>query len=293
MTTGDLLQNVLDFVRDRHSQNGADGNWVIVGEIADRFDLAARAALDAAYTLESQGCVRITPSPDGNERGAVVQFVRPMSVIPATTTVFNIHSVGAIQTGSRSTATVNNAIEPAQSEPEPYSGPYDPARTPPFDRLPITDEMRRAMPSLHLEFGRVRVEARGFLIAWKVVNIGVGAAKRVRVFIPVLGMDEIGQPLQPGQAIIRKRPFPANFPYLKPTEDVVTLEFEDFAGRQYRQYCRLLQYDIDVERYPNSHGLRSMETGSPYHVKKSSLADHTAAAGVDTLPPALESWYFG
>ena len=292
MTTDHFLQNVLEFVRDKHSRNASDGNWTITGEIADRFDVSPRIALDVAYALEAQGCVRVKPSPDGNERGAVVQFVRPMITPFAPTTVFNIHSVGAIQTGSRSNATVNHEIAAAHAEPAPYTGPYDPARTPPFDRLPITEEMRRAMPSLHLQFGRVRIESKSFHIAWKVVNIGVGSAKRVRVFIPVLGMDEIGQPLQPGKEIIRKRPFPLDFPYLKPTEDVATLECEDFAGRQYRQYCRLLQYQIDAERYPNSYGLRSMETGSPYHVKKASLAEHTAALGVDTLQASLQDWYF-
>lgn len=288
----DILENILEFVRDKHVSQASDANWTIVGEIADHFNISPRDALNAIYALESYGCVRVTVSPDLNERGAVVQFKRPMIAPLAPTNVFNINSVGAIQTGSQSIATVNQMPEPASAEPDPYSGPYDPERTPPFDSLPITEEMRRAMPSLHLQFGRILVDPRGFFIAWKVVNIGVGTAKRVRVFIPVLGVDEIGNPLQPGESIIRKRSFPPRFPHLKPSEGVSTLEYEDFAGRQYRQYSRLTQYHVGGDKYPNLYGLRSSETSQPFRVSRASLAEHNPFQGVETLDPRLQEWYF-
>lgn len=294
--TAELLRRVLEIARHKFEHYGADFNWVIVGEVADALGEQPRAVLDVAYDLESKGCILLRPSPDGNERGAVLRFLRPLleSVEIASTNVFHIGSVGAIQTGSQSSTLVSPAADArSDAESEPYSGPYDPAFTPPFDRLPLTEEMRRCMPSLHLEFGRVLVDEGRIFMAWKLVNVGVGAAKRVRLFIPHLGVDEIGQPLQPAQSIIRKRPYPPDFPHLRSSEDVIVTECEDFAGRQYRQYGRVLQYHVDAERQPHLYGLRSLEMSAPHRVKQAMLREHEPATGIETLPPALESWYFG
>ncbi|MGZ3549527.1 MAG: hypothetical protein ACXWNZ_14545, partial [Vulcanimicrobiaceae bacterium] len=76
----ELQERILEFVRKRHSSSPRDSNWVIVGEVADAIGASPSVVFNEAYALASKGCIRLTPSPDGNERGAVLQFIKPLLV---------------------------------------------------------------------------------------------------------------------------------------------------------------------------------------------------------------------
>lgn len=287
-----LEQRVLDYVRERYENNGADWNWVIVREVMDHFSISEREASDVAYALERDGRIKMTPARDGNPVGAVLQFQRPVGAAASITNVIHVAgSVGALQTGMQSQAMIG--VTPALDQDDVYDGPYDPVRTPPGDKLHVTEEMRLCMPSLHLEIGRVLATNGRLSFAYRISNIGVGAARRIRLFLPCLGVDDVRRSLQPGERIIRKRPYPG-VPYLKPGEDVVTLECEDHAGRQYRQYGRLQQYHVNGDGHPPIYGLLSDELSPPFRVKKASLAreHHEPVQGIDTLDSRLAEYYF-
>jgi len=162
--------------------------------------------------------------------------------------------------------------------PIPPPSPVEKERKPgePFNSLPMEAYMQGRLPSLHVEFAPPRYDEsqKSCTLSWTVANIGVGAAKGVRLFVGGFRANIPG-PILPGKHVTCSVPCAEVRPmwhWAKPLEDAVIFEFEDIGGVVFRQDGRFSQETL--QRTSDAmplYALRCGELMQPFRVSQRHL----------------------
>ena len=145
----------------------------------------------------------------------------------------------------------------------------------PYDALPPRREYAVTQPCLAVSFERPIKRAAGVFLGYVVSNIGVGAARRVRMFLPCMNNVACEEPIGPGNAIageFRYDTSRAFTEHMKPPCQVV-VEYEDVNGNLYRQYANVRQ-----PMHGDIQGFSTDEFGIPYRVSKRTVQEPDFAA---------------
>lgn len=113
----------------------------------------------------------------------------------------------------------------------------------PSDALPEQTHLLAFRPCLYIEFGAPHTADGKFYLSWTVRNIGLGVARKIKLFMPGLMTDTLDRPIEAtsearrGTLFEDKRAFSG---LMKPPVHLIA-EFEDYAGNLYRQYGNVVQ----------------------------------------------------
>lgn len=136
----------------------------------------------------------------------------------------------------------------------------------PSDALPQQSHLLSFQPCLAVEIGNPTGGVDGrFYLNWVIRNVGSGAARMIRVFMPGLIVDKLDAPIPTGQQTSRGTLFedkPAFKEFMRPPVHLI-LEFEDQAGNIYRQYANVFQGKVPSGAF-NTYGAE--ELGKPWLV---------------------------
>ncbi len=137
----------------------------------------------------------------------------------------------------------------------------------PTDALPRQPHLAQFQPCLTFQFSQPQAVNGKFYLEWVVKNIGLGAARKVKSFLPGVFTDKLESPIEAGANASRgvlyenKRAF-TNF--MKPPVHLIA-EYEDIAGNIYRQYGNLIQSPAPSGAF-NFYGVEEM--GTPYLISE-------------------------